>query len=181
MLRKRTGRKWCNFPDCSVQRHSLTSLETARSLANGSSWGVGGWGRSIYSAFCSLYLVLWFCAANIKVGTKVISDCWKYYGGIGDLEVFYFEQITLNRSENFVESATDTPAQTIEFLWLSSKKHNQRQCGTPIDKIDDWWAPLWIYVASAKRKQKSLSFVNKFHFFNFTIKVIKIFRFHYYI
>ena len=35
-----------------LQRHSLTSLETARSLANGNSWGGGGgrWG-SMYSAF----------------------------------------------------------------------------------------------------------------------------------
>ena len=36
-----------------MQRHSVTSLETARSLANGPSWegGGGGWGRSLYSAF----------------------------------------------------------------------------------------------------------------------------------
>ena len=41
------------LPDHSVQRHSLMSFETARSLANGPSWGVGGgcWGRSMYSAF----------------------------------------------------------------------------------------------------------------------------------
>ena len=46
MPRKRTGRKWCKFsrPECA------TSLETARSLANGPSW-VGGWRRSMYSAF----------------------------------------------------------------------------------------------------------------------------------
>ena len=31
-----------NFPHQNVQRHSLTSLETARSLANGPSWGGGG-------------------------------------------------------------------------------------------------------------------------------------------
>ena len=30
------------LPYRSVQRHSVTSLETARSLANGSSWGEGG-------------------------------------------------------------------------------------------------------------------------------------------
>ena len=30
------------LPDCSVQRHSVTSLETARSLAKGSSWVGGG-------------------------------------------------------------------------------------------------------------------------------------------
>ena len=74
-----------------MQRHSTTSLETALSLANGLSWGVGGWGRSTYvfcdprncsvsylsfvygrrltagkilftgRQKCSLYLVLWLC------------------------------------------------------------------------------------------------------------------------
>ena len=34
-----------------MQRHSVTSLETACSLANGPSWGGGGRGRSMYSAF----------------------------------------------------------------------------------------------------------------------------------
>ena len=29
------------MPDRRVQRHSVTSLETARSLANGRSWGGG--------------------------------------------------------------------------------------------------------------------------------------------
>ena len=38
------------LPDRSVQRHSVTSLETARSLANDPSWGGGGgWERSVYS------------------------------------------------------------------------------------------------------------------------------------
>ena len=40
-----------NFPYQNVQRHSVTSLETALSLANGPSWGREGWGRSMYSAF----------------------------------------------------------------------------------------------------------------------------------
>ena len=30
------------FPDQNVQRHGVTTLETARSLANGPSWGEGG-------------------------------------------------------------------------------------------------------------------------------------------
>ena len=33
-----------NFPDQNVQRHSVTSLETVRSLANDPSWSVGGGG-----------------------------------------------------------------------------------------------------------------------------------------
>ena len=31
-----------NFPDQNVQRHSVTSLDTALSLGNGTSWGGGG-------------------------------------------------------------------------------------------------------------------------------------------
>ena len=37
-----------------MKRHSVTSLETARSLGNGPSWGGGvDWGRSMYSALPS--------------------------------------------------------------------------------------------------------------------------------
>ena len=41
------------LPDRSVQRHSVTLLETARSLANCPIWGGKrrGWGRSMYFAF----------------------------------------------------------------------------------------------------------------------------------
>ena len=38
---KKTEESDENFPDQNVQRHSMTSQETARSLANGSSWGDG--------------------------------------------------------------------------------------------------------------------------------------------
>ena len=42
-----------------MERHSVTSLETARSLANGPSGGGGGggWGRSMYSAFLGNFSV----------------------------------------------------------------------------------------------------------------------------
>ena len=51
MPRKRTGRKWCNSSRSQCATHSVTSLETARSLANGHGLGGGGrgWGRSMYS------------------------------------------------------------------------------------------------------------------------------------
>ena len=41
MIRKRTGKSDAILPDRTVQRHSVTSLETACSLANGPSWGAG--------------------------------------------------------------------------------------------------------------------------------------------
>ena len=50
-LHNKIGRKWCKLPDQNVQRHSVTSLETACSLANDPSWGGGGCGRSMYSVF----------------------------------------------------------------------------------------------------------------------------------
>ena len=62
-LHNRIGRKWWKFsrPEC------VTSLETARSLVKGPSWGGGGgrggWGRSMYSAFpgnCSVSLSLFY-------------------------------------------------------------------------------------------------------------------------
>ena len=44
MPRKRTGKSDANFTDQNVQRHRVTSFETACSLANGPSWGRGGGG-----------------------------------------------------------------------------------------------------------------------------------------
>ena len=41
MPRKRTGRKGYKVPDQNLQRHRLTSFETACSLANGPSLGGG--------------------------------------------------------------------------------------------------------------------------------------------
>ena len=38
------GKKVMQIFHQNVQRHSVTSLETARSLANGFIWGWGGWG-----------------------------------------------------------------------------------------------------------------------------------------
>ena len=59
------------LPDRSVQRHSVTSLETARSLANGPSWRGGGIeGSSMYFAFpenCSVSY-LYFCLWEESVG-----------------------------------------------------------------------------------------------------------------
>ena len=49
MPRKRTG--IAILPDRSVQRHSVMSLDTACSLANGPSWGGGGCLRENY-VFC---------------------------------------------------------------------------------------------------------------------------------
>ena len=42
MPRKRTGRSDANFPNQNVQRHSVTSHGTARSLANDPRGGGGG-------------------------------------------------------------------------------------------------------------------------------------------
>ena len=39
---RRTEKSDADFPDQNVQCHSVTSLETARSLANGPSWEGGG-------------------------------------------------------------------------------------------------------------------------------------------
>ena len=39
MPRKKREESDANFPDLNLQRHSVTSFETASSLANGPSWG----------------------------------------------------------------------------------------------------------------------------------------------
>ena len=107
MPRKRTGRKWCKFSDQNVQRHSVTSLETAGSLANGPSWGggterevrilrllsllsMGGVCRRSLTAgkilftrrqICSLYLLLWLCGFCNKFPLTTLSvPAWESLG-----------------------------------------------------------------------------------------------------
>ena len=55
-----------------MQRHSVTSLETARSLANGPSWGGGGVQREKYVFGVPLelqrLLSLFFCGRSLWAG-----------------------------------------------------------------------------------------------------------------
>ena len=64
-----------NFPNQNVQRHSVTSLETARSLANGPSWGCGGEGevcilrsQGIVESPISLLFTGRVCGRSLTVG-----------------------------------------------------------------------------------------------------------------
>ena len=59
-----------NFPDQIVQRHSVTSLETTRSLANGPSWWWGGEGLREKYVFCapiSLLSMGGVCGRSLRV------------------------------------------------------------------------------------------------------------------
>ena len=71
MPRKRTGRSDANFPDQNVQRHSVTSLEAARSLANGPSWR--GWvcilrSQGIAASPISLLSMRGVCGRSLTAG-----------------------------------------------------------------------------------------------------------------
>ena len=44
--------------------------------------------------------------ANILPGTTIISDCWKAYNGIEEIEGYKFKHLTVNHSENFVDPHT---------------------------------------------------------------------------
>ena len=76
MPRKRMGRKSAaNFPDQNVQRHSLTSLETAHSLANALSWGGGAEGEvyilrssGIAASPISLLSMVGVCGRSLTAG-----------------------------------------------------------------------------------------------------------------
>ena len=71
------------FPDRSVQRHSVTSLETARSLANSSSWEGGGGGEGevcilssprIAAFPISLLSMSGVCGRSLTAGKILFTD-----------------------------------------------------------------------------------------------------------
>lgn len=122
-------------------------------------WVFGGICRETKE--CFLYAVpnrtretLFSCiTANIKPRTKILSDCWRAYGGIGNLEGFEFEHLTVNHSENFVDTDTGAHTQMIESLWHTAKRRNQRQCGTHRQMVDGY---LCEFMWRQRQKNENL-------------------------
>ena len=56
--------------------------------------------------------------SKIKEGSTIISDCWKSYNTIKDLN---FEHLTVNHKYNFVDPETLAHTQNIENLWWQIK------------------------------------------------------------
>jgi len=79
--------------------------------------------------------------ANIRTGTKIISDCWASYTC---LKNHGYTHETVNHSENFVDPTTGAHTQTIECYWRHLKT-NMRKGGIPYeDKADHIWTFLYM-------------------------------------
>ena len=57
--------------------------------------------------------------ARIKQGTTIISDCWKSYNILSQLD---YEHLTVNHSINFVDPETYAHTQNVENLWWQIKR-----------------------------------------------------------
>ena len=56
---------------------------------------------------------------KVKPGTTIISDCWKSYNVLTELD---FEHLTVNHKYNFVDPETLAHTQNIENLWWQIKR-----------------------------------------------------------
>ena len=56
---------------------------------------------------------------RIKVGTTVISDCWKSYNTLNEHN---FGHLTVNHKLNFVDPTTNVHTQNIKNLWWQIKR-----------------------------------------------------------
>lgn len=56
---------------------------------------------------------------NVEPGSRIITDCWKGYGGLSTLD---YEHLTINHSVNFINPENrEIHTQNVERLWRSVK------------------------------------------------------------
>ena len=91
--------------------------------------------------------------ANILPGTTIISDCWKAYNGIEEIEGYEFKHLTVNHSENFVDPHTGAHTQRVESMWNKAKKRNRCQWGTHRQMVDGY---LCEFMWRQRHKNKDL-------------------------
>ena len=65
----------------------------------------------------------------ILPGTIIVSDCWRAYGGIGNLPEGY-QHLTVNHSVNFVDPESGAHTNLIEQLWQKFKRRHKHEFGT---------------------------------------------------
>ncbi|XP_050512924.1 uncharacterized protein LOC126888610 [Diabrotica virgifera virgifera] len=71
---------------------------------------------------------------TILPGTLIVTDGWGSYRNIGRLDGGVYEHRTVIHQNNFVDPNNDSVhTQTIESVWMRSKKKLRRQCGTSMD------------------------------------------------
>uniref|UniRef100_A0A6P7GTL5 Uncharacterized protein LOC114342783 n=1 Tax=Diabrotica virgifera virgifera TaxID=50390 RepID=A0A6P7GTL5_DIAVI len=77
---------------------------------------------------------------TILPGTLIVTDGWGSYRNIGHLDGGVYEHRTVIHQNNFVDPVDDSVhTQTIESVWMRSKKKLCRQCGTSMD-----WFPSYL-------------------------------------
>ena len=63
----------------------------------------------------------------ILLGTTIVSDCWAAYNTIGHLG---YNHLTVNHTYNFVDPITYAHTNTIENMWMRSKRRAKKKRGT---------------------------------------------------
>ena len=77
--------------------------------------------------------------SKIQEGTRIISDCWKSYNVLSELD---FEHLTVNHQYNFVDPNTLAHTQNIQNLWWQVK----RQLPETYTKHDQLYLHLSEYM-----------------------------------
>ena len=54
---------------------------------------------------------------NIAPNTTIYSDQWRAYNGIGELQGYNYQHLTVNHTVNFVDPISGAHTNTIEGLW----------------------------------------------------------------
>ena len=75
-------------------------------------------GRVFYIVLTTTFL---HTCRFIRPGTKIISDCWKAYNGIPDLEGYNFTHSTVNHKKGF-KNKKGEHTNSIEATWRTTKE-----------------------------------------------------------
>lgn len=74
---------------------------------------------------------------RIKLGTTIMSDCWKAYK-TDELNAAGYEHLKVNHTYNFIDPETGASTQKVERMWGSAKWRNKRHRGTATHHLESY-------------------------------------------
>ena len=75
---------------------------------------------------------------SIKPFTTIISDEWKGYKNIFNIEGMSYRHITVNHTKEFINKETRACTNMVESMWAKAKLRNKKQWGTHKTMLDSY-------------------------------------------